>query len=412
MVSNCLPCKVELKEANKTKEHIIPQSIGGRRTIKGFICVGCNSKTGNGWDAAVAETFSGLALHCRIKRHRNALPAKLFETVSSGKVWLNPDGKLFPGKPTYEKTPSETGASIVLRAKDIPSVKQIAGKLIKEHPEVKLEDVMAQAREECTYLNDYVIIPLNYGGPERGRSFVKTTLALCAEAGINSRSAEKALNYLLGEDSEACYTFYYSRDLVVERPAESILHVVSIQGDPETGLLLGYVEYFSTCRVVVVLSEDYSGDRIQHSYSLDPIAGCELNVTVSFPFDRDNIRKIFIDEETAKQGLSEALADTLRIAQNRSVNAEIRKICEVTLEEVAKELRMTTRALLSNNHPLFYERLQSKMTPFIEHLAMLTLKNLFRQLSGRFDSNISFIMVIEDLARAYGNQNLALHGHD
>ena len=48
----CFLCKVPLTSENDSKEHIIPQSIGGRKKVKGFICQDCNSTTGQEWDSS------------------------------------------------------------------------------------------------------------------------------------------------------------------------------------------------------------------------------------------------------------------------------------------------------------------------------------------------------------------------
>ena len=51
-LKKCWLCDRELTE---TREHIIPESMGGKRTVRGFICRDCNSTTGHKWDVAVIE---------------------------------------------------------------------------------------------------------------------------------------------------------------------------------------------------------------------------------------------------------------------------------------------------------------------------------------------------------------------
>ena len=51
-LKTCWLCDRELTE---TREHIIPESMGGRKTVRGFICRNCNSETGHDWDVAVTE---------------------------------------------------------------------------------------------------------------------------------------------------------------------------------------------------------------------------------------------------------------------------------------------------------------------------------------------------------------------
>ena len=42
----CALCLTQITEENNTNEHIIPNSIGGRKKIRNFICNECNNKTG------------------------------------------------------------------------------------------------------------------------------------------------------------------------------------------------------------------------------------------------------------------------------------------------------------------------------------------------------------------------------
>jgi transposase-like protein len=63
----CALCHVELSEANYTREHIIPNAIGGRLKIADFICQSCNSTFGYLWDAELAKQLNwfSVALNCR-----------------------------------------------------------------------------------------------------------------------------------------------------------------------------------------------------------------------------------------------------------------------------------------------------------------------------------------------------------
>ena len=57
--SKCWLCKCPINEGNTTKEHIIPNAIGGRRTVKGVLCRTCNSTTGERWDAELVKQLKG-----------------------------------------------------------------------------------------------------------------------------------------------------------------------------------------------------------------------------------------------------------------------------------------------------------------------------------------------------------------
>lgn len=71
------------------------------------------------------------------------------------------------------------------------------------------------------------------------------------------------------------------------------LHCVAIDANPATGLILGYVEYFGIHRIVVCLGRDYTSNRLQSVYALDPRTGKELQVAVHIDLDAKDIRAIY-----------------------------------------------------------------------------------------------------------------------
>lgn len=50
----CALCNSNITDKNDSNEHLIPNAIGGRKKITGFICSNCNSKSGEFWDAELA----------------------------------------------------------------------------------------------------------------------------------------------------------------------------------------------------------------------------------------------------------------------------------------------------------------------------------------------------------------------
>lgn len=51
----CALCQDTLTSSNSASEHIIPNAIGGRRSVRGFVCTAYNNSAGATWDAALAQ---------------------------------------------------------------------------------------------------------------------------------------------------------------------------------------------------------------------------------------------------------------------------------------------------------------------------------------------------------------------
>lgn len=95
----CALCDNEITDKNDTREHIIPNSIGGRKKVKKFICISCNKKTGETWDSELAKQIHQLSLYLGTKRERGEVPSQIFETRDGKKITLNADASMTIDKP-------------------------------------------------------------------------------------------------------------------------------------------------------------------------------------------------------------------------------------------------------------------------------------------------------------------------
>jgi hypothetical protein len=48
---SCALCETAITAENDSDEHLIPNALGGRRKVSGFLYRDCNSRTGEAWDA-------------------------------------------------------------------------------------------------------------------------------------------------------------------------------------------------------------------------------------------------------------------------------------------------------------------------------------------------------------------------
>jgi len=120
----CAICDTPITPENDSREHIILNAVGGRRTVPGFICDRCNHTTGHSWDAALAKQLNPFSLFFHISRQDGDPPAQDFPIVSGGTIRVTPDGLELP-KPTVNITPRETGAAIQVVAQTMAEAREI-----------------------------------------------------------------------------------------------------------------------------------------------------------------------------------------------------------------------------------------------------------------------------------------------
>ena len=90
-IQHCCLCGKVLTSDNNTEEHIIPNAIGGRKRVVGFICRDCNSRSGERWDAELVRQLAPLCVLLGITRQRGHVSPQTFRTFSGGSVRINPD---------------------------------------------------------------------------------------------------------------------------------------------------------------------------------------------------------------------------------------------------------------------------------------------------------------------------------
>lgn len=259
----CALCPDTLSAKNKTKEHIIPNAIGGRKKTTGFICNNCNNKLGGDWDSDLAKQLNWFCLAVGINRERGESPKQIVQTIEGEMYWMLKDGSFTPEKSSYSEEDLGGKIKIDLTAKTIEEAKQRLKGISRKYPKFDVKTALSELELTTNYLDSPLHVRLSLGGPNAGRSLVKTAYAFASECGVSHAQCEKALEYLLNPKAEAIpFGLAYLSDLVDGRPKDRIFHCVSLHGDPKKMRLWSYIEYFGIFRIVVLLSERYAGPCI------------------------------------------------------------------------------------------------------------------------------------------------------
>ena len=124
MMKICALCDAEITKNNYTREHVIPNAIGGRKKVKGFICKSCNSISGAEWDADLAKKLNPFSLFFRIQRKKGEVPALSFKTTGGEEYILNADGSMSLTKPVCSEQKHENGVKISIKARSKKEIKK------------------------------------------------------------------------------------------------------------------------------------------------------------------------------------------------------------------------------------------------------------------------------------------------
>lgn len=283
--SKCFFCECNLHE-NSSKEHVIPNAIGGKLKVANFICKECNQKYGEKLDSEVADQLHSLCSLFLIKRERGKVPDYITSTPEdkTKSIVLHGDGKysIYDKKRVEELSKTETEKKYKISAKNRKEADRIIRKM-RSKCQHKGKKLTFKIEEKIVDKNFTIQNKFQVGGKRFNESILKTVLAYACYLKLKMTDFNKQKDYLINENNtkqEAEFGFFYdkNRDFVQNRPNDRIFHCVSIMGCPTEKLLIAYVEYFSCTRVIVLLSDQYNGSLYTQTYAIDPCSGKKLDI--------------------------------------------------------------------------------------------------------------------------------------
>ena len=285
MPKQCVLCDEVISEKNMTAEHIIPNAIGGRKKVSGFICRDCNSRTGTEWDAHLVDHPMFRFLSLLVKRQKGKVkPIEVM--LSNGERGYFDLKEVKPTTPVRkEETSTEKGHHFRILGNDEEEVQKRYDKVVKDYQRRYGRDKFrASSKRRQAEMPDFSLsFDINDLRDELpSKSIVKTMLATVFDAGINPRVCDIGLGYLRDERSlsEEELTFSaFSVDtqgsiaLRMLKQAMPKFHYVAVTGDPSNSVIEGCVILFGCLAYHAILSRSYSGSGFSHSYCLDPETG-------------------------------------------------------------------------------------------------------------------------------------------
>lgn len=366
-MTTCIFCGNPITFENDSKEHVIPQSIGGRKKVSGFLCRNCNSKTGEMWDAKLASQYNWFAVMLNIKRESNTPPpVNRVQTANGHTYRLHPDGKIALDRPlvTAERTPN--GRRISVTARTLDEARGILEGIQRKHPEVDIEKTLANANISTTYLNEPVRTTFEFCGELGGRSIVKTAMAMAFKMGINPQECDFALSYLKDSTATPAFAEFHLRDLVVNRPTTHLFNCVAVKGDTNKKRLTAYVEYFGITRVLVHLSQDYAGPNIHESYAFNPVTGLEIPLNIDLDLSNHEYSLSLENDARSDDAYEKAAAYAMPIILQFRQEMETTSVLNEAITEAFEAMGVQPgEELPTERIPAFTALIVNKIVPYL-----------------------------------------------
>lgn len=291
MESKCILCGVKINNANNTDEHVIPNALGGRLKVKGFICRNCNNITGNTWDCRLCDDLSNICLVFNISRERKKVKPKLLTTNSGDTYWVNPDRTMSLDKPRLKEKKKESGIEFFYKASNYKEVRQFLKSLERKSLNCHIDENKINIEKYTHDIDEVFCLEGGINHCESYKSIVKTCLAFAYYSGIDVNICKTAVKWLKEDNSLPCYGFglCYENDFVVDRPIDTPLHHLYVKADKDLNCIFCYIELFSAYKFFVCLSDAYAGQTIEKGYSINPVTGKKINLEFKIDLTRNEI---------------------------------------------------------------------------------------------------------------------------
>jgi len=331
MIQLCALCVAPLTVESRSVEHVIPQAIGGHLKVDDFLCAACNNRTGTAWDAALVRQFAWFNLSLGVRRERGEHPAMLVTLTDGERLMLEPEGRLVPKDPVLHR--AEDGTVVSITARSMEDAKAILAGMKRKRPEVDVPQTLAAATPERHYPTAPMHLPIRLGEPAPTASIVKTALAFAHLQGVTSSACDMALRFLRGSEDRSLFRLHYASDLVTDRPANRVTHILGIRADPVSGVCIAYVEYFSFQRAVVILTRSYEGPPVHATYAVDPETSEELSLTVSLAMSTAEVDGLPTPDAVEYAHMTAALNGVLPIVLDRNERRHRRQVVDEAVAE-------------------------------------------------------------------------------
>ncbi|MFN3072310.1 HNH endonuclease [Acinetobacter sp. TY2] len=333
----CVLCSTQITEENNTKEHIIPNSIGGKKKIRNFICNDCNNKTGENWDSELAKIFAPFCTMFGIIKDRGEVPPLRVKTISGVEYKQFSDGTFQALNPSLSIIKKEENSfDIAIQARTVNEANKMLKGIEKKYKFKKetIQSLQEQIVFKDSYLNEPIIHNFTFDSEKSGRSAIKSALALATSGGINPFDCDLAINFLVN-DGEPNFGYYdCNDDLVKNRELGCPFHTVYIHAIKEKGQILAYIEYFGYQRIVACMSNNYLGETKQIIYTINPMTGKEIDLIIDLNFTPDQIEKInnyeMYKQESVRLSFGHIMDRAISYSREREFERAFKKAFEYT----------------------------------------------------------------------------------
>ncbi|MCG6154152.1 HNH endonuclease [Leptospira bandrabouensis] len=280
----CYICNNEINERNQSKEHILPNSIGGRLKSLDLLCRTCNSDFGAKSDAELARQLNFICNVLNIEREQGEPQPIIVENKKTGeKFKVTSDGQYQLKDPKVIQELNGEQVNINIEARTIKEAKQILISLKKKYPKLNVDELLDKAINIEKEFIEPIQAELIVGGKEIFLSILKTALNYYIYKTKKIEAVKKAIEQLKENNSNLVEPIILENFLYDVEESE-INHSIFLHGNQKEKKLYAIIEHFNIYHYIVKLSDEYYDEDISLLYVYDTISKIEIPKKIKFNY--------------------------------------------------------------------------------------------------------------------------------
>jgi hypothetical protein len=290
-MNKCFLCNIVFTNENRSIEHIILNSIGGRLKATDLLCAECNLKFGHNSDAELAKQLAFLSAIFLLKRDSGAIP-----TIRGGKLPNGESYNLVEGiypvrtKPLFTKEYIGGKLSISLSARNMNEFRAMLVGIKNKYGQLDID----KAIEEAKVIEEHFSQPLKFnmkiGGELAFRSIAKTAVEYYIHTRAEVKSVNHLFEYLKDHEKLSIVKLFSPLNHVCVLEEKEVLHIIHLVGNPNDKLLYCYIEFFGSFSFLVLLSNNYVDSEFTQTYCYDIVSTKEVNKNVKLDVTLDDLK--------------------------------------------------------------------------------------------------------------------------
>lgn len=261
----CYLCGIDLTESNSSREHIIPNALGGKLVTR-ILCKECNSHFGQSCDAQLAKSLEFFSFFVKPKRHHGVNPPVRL-SLNGHPVKAYPNG-VFKSFPKVERI-SDKKINVVSYGNNAKQqVESFFDNLLKkgkiQSDEYRKIREKLKAQQVSSVKNPILKTSIFLENIWLGLLKIAVNYSILNK--INPIYLQDDIEILKKQDQSQCClktNYFYPENLF---PANLLCHTIILIGDNSEEKLYCLISLYGVLNVVVLLNAKYSDANFVHSY--------------------------------------------------------------------------------------------------------------------------------------------------